>query len=405
MISQSRWGRTLRFVGVAFIALLAVSAAYVQIQQRILRWRAEQLLADIREIQMGKSTWADAQRLMTKWGAWGEWQGDCTEDCEFRICIDDASHALHRFPVLDGGNWGSRPRWPQWMNRPYGWAGGRFAVVEAEFDVRHGVIWSKSFAVLVTPFPERYDSRGELIPASRSSVIGQARGSTSLFHGWTHSVNSFFSPVHPEMSVFAEDDDRGHWAVAQFTPFVDENTIRPLLDFNLECLSRWKDCRSTRELMPTAVPLFEAFRNQAKPSTSQDAPEGLPLWILARDLEYVAIGELLTAPLGNSDIQHPRLRSFRVVKLLKGYSLVSDAGIYMVGTVGSDEKCSALPKESSVLNPGTKVLMAFNEPLNQDPARESDFSPCVVVPMTAQNLAAAERGIARDTVLRDSAVY
>lgn len=85
------WGRVLRVAGVVVLALVAALAVFVQIQQRILRWRAERLLADMRELQSHKGTWADAQKIMTRWGAWGSYEGACTqEQCDYYIRIQDS---------------------------------------------------------------------------------------------------------------------------------------------------------------------------------------------------------------------------------------------------------------------------------------------------------------------------
>jgi hypothetical protein len=385
---------------VIFVLALAV---FVNVQQRVLRWRAERLLADIRAIQIGKSNVTDARRLMQKWGAWGEWQGDCEKDwCEFRVWLDDLSGALGRYPVLDSGQWAPGLRWPRWINRPYGWAGGRFVEVEAGFFVKHGVIWSKSFAVLVTPATEKLDTRGELMPISESSVMGRAQSSSDCFHEWRGAPRPVFHAANPEV-CFDADDELWHWAIAQFTPFADENTIDQLMDFNLECLSRWKACRSAKELMPTAMSLLEESKKQVSRSGSQI--EDLPLWILARDLQYVAVGEVLAIPGSRSANQHTAFRAFRIEKLLKGDHLISGAGIYMVDTAGSEEMCSALPTGKGILRSGTKMLLMFNEPLNRDLSKESEFATCIAAPANAENLSEVQRGIARDGILRDSAVY
>jgi hypothetical protein len=60
------WRRILRVVALSFLVLLAGLAAFVQIQQHILRWRAERLLADIRQIQMGEGDWTSASRFMKR---------------------------------------------------------------------------------------------------------------------------------------------------------------------------------------------------------------------------------------------------------------------------------------------------------------------------------------------------
>jgi hypothetical protein len=398
MRSHRLWVRVLRAVAAAVAIVVLGLAAFVIAQQRVLRWRAERLLADIRAIQMGKSTLADAQRLMYKWGAWGEWQGDCAKDwCVFRVWMGDVSHALYRFPVLDGGNWGSPLRWPRGVNRPYRWAGGRFEEVEAEFEVRHGVIWSKSFAVLIIPLPDEYLGNGDLIPATSRSVIAQARSSTQCFHRGYLSQMSYFSADSPETCLFTDKN----WIVAQYTPFADEDTVHQLMDFDLECLSSWRAC-SGQELMPRAASLIENFRQQTQKPGAQT--EMLPIWILARDSEYVGIGEPSAVQSIPTDRQ-ARKRQLRIVRLLKGDHLVSGAGVYMVNTVGSEDICSVPPSDGTALNGGREFILFFNAPLNVDPAHESEFNSCVAVPMIDRNLVDAQRGVARDTLLRDSAVY
>lgn len=90
MTTQSSWRRFPRLIAAALLLLTFSVTAYVNIQQRVLRWRAARLLADIREIQLGKSNWADVQRLMRRWQAWGGSDESCTADqCIFRIAIQE----------------------------------------------------------------------------------------------------------------------------------------------------------------------------------------------------------------------------------------------------------------------------------------------------------------------------
>jgi hypothetical protein len=66
-----RWAvRIVLFAGGVVLSLVLVAFLAVQIQQRMMRWHAERLLADMHQIRLYQSTWADAQRLMYRWGAW-----------------------------------------------------------------------------------------------------------------------------------------------------------------------------------------------------------------------------------------------------------------------------------------------------------------------------------------------
>lgn len=399
MKSHRQWVRAAIYAAVAIAILVLGLAAFVNVQQRLLRWRAERLLADIRAIQMGKSNLADAQRLMRKWGAWGQWQGECTERyCHFVISLDDASHALHLYPVLWGGNWGSELRWPRWMNRYYTWAGGRFAVVEASFGVRNGTIWSKEFGVLTVPSPPEYGRSGDMAgAASSSSVFTKAICSSSISHS-QFVPNVLLSAERPEFSLTVGDvEEKGHWSVAEFTPYTDEETVRALFDFNLNCLTRWKECRTARELMPTAVSFYRTLK--AEEINSASAPKPLPLWTVARDSEYVAIAVAQTRVRPSLD-QNVVLISFRVQKLLKGESPIAGRSFYMMPLVGAIETCPVTRSDARTLRPGTRFILAFSGLINDESTSERDFYPCIVAQMSDENLGAIRLGLERDAVLR-----
>ncbi len=86
-----RWAvRIASLAGGLFFSLLLLTFLAVQIQQRMLRWRAERLSADIHQIRLYQSTWADAQRLMHRWGTWGHYNGSCTsESCTYNISLSN----------------------------------------------------------------------------------------------------------------------------------------------------------------------------------------------------------------------------------------------------------------------------------------------------------------------------
>jgi hypothetical protein len=287
------------------------------------------------------------------------------------------------------------------MNRPYHWAGGRFAVVRAEFYVRNGIICSKSFAALTTPFPLTYDQDGELMALTKSSVMVQAVSETHSFHGRWFSKETVFSVDNPEISVFVSDDRDGHSAQVTFTPFVDQRTETALLDFNLDCLARWRECRTARELMPTAASLYQSGLKGMDPAQGPNFLKGLPLWIAARDGEFVVIADVLPkqSPIPANE---PSLRApFRIKKLLKGDSNIPGRNPEMITTIGAEENCPIPPADARVFPPGAQVLLIFSGQINEESTPEADLSPCVVAPMTNQNLADVQRGIARDSVFQD----
>ncbi len=88
--------RALKWAGVSLAALILLLAIGVQAQQWLLRWRCERLMADMHQIRLYESTWADAQRLMNKWGAWGHYEGSCTaQDCHYQITLGNSAFGVN----------------------------------------------------------------------------------------------------------------------------------------------------------------------------------------------------------------------------------------------------------------------------------------------------------------------
>ena len=143
-----RWTvRVVRFACVVAVSLVLIAFLAVQIQQRTLRWRAECLLADMHEVRIYQSTWADAQRLMQRWGAWGHYDGSCTAaSCMYNIEMDSVARYNPRVP---------RHVWLDLLLTHdrlnlYQWFGGRASAVVASFTVHKGTIWRESTAIGVS---------------------------------------------------------------------------------------------------------------------------------------------------------------------------------------------------------------------------------------------------------------
>src|SRR3569833_627288 len=71
---------------VAALPLLSIGWLVMEARQWLFRAQVEALLADIMSLELNRSSWSDAQRLMTRWGKWGEWYGNCSvEECIYSI--------------------------------------------------------------------------------------------------------------------------------------------------------------------------------------------------------------------------------------------------------------------------------------------------------------------------------
>src|SRR5258708_29919524 len=120
-----KWAvRGVRFAGGVVVFLVLLTFLAVQTQQRMLRWRAERLLSDMHKIRLYQSTWADAQRLMHRWGAWGHYDGSCTAaNCHYAIGMGTIRYQNPNAPRRAWVEWFSahdRLNLYQWLGGPHG---------------------------------------------------------------------------------------------------------------------------------------------------------------------------------------------------------------------------------------------------------------------------------------------
>jgi len=382
MTFRWRWGRILRVAGVAVLALVAGLAAYVQIQQRILRWRAERLLADIRQIQMGKSTWADAQRLMTRWGTWGGYEGSCTaKRCDYQIVMEDAFRAMPIYFVPRGEMRNEARMCCQWLRRPYYLLGGRFAIVDARIEVKDGIIWTKSYEVEINttshiPFWNEDDY----------ALLGAARGLTNHRHSNSGSRREYV--------VWRPAGCEGCESInVEYSPLADPGIINSLLDFHLGCLTSIRVCREPAELMPTAWRVYnapaETDSSGERESTNEEKVEDA-----GRDSEYAAIAEITGTRVTREDGKREKWATLRLIQSLKNGV---PAGLEVHGwqPLGRAEEAVRKSGVAGGLKKGDRLIALF-EIRPDRPEPDSIWNSYGLVPYTDRNLAAVKRGIARD---------
>ena len=401
MTFRLRWGRVLRVFGVAILVLIAALAAFVQIQQRILRWRAERLLADIREIQMGKSTWADAQKLMTRWGNWGKWKGSCTaEECAYQIMLPDALQAVATY------FWEQTPPamrekkhfFRQWELHLYSLLGGRITEVHAGIHLKNGIIWTKSYAV--------YTARSLYEYGVEEFLIGTADGET-------HFAGPAARPelkLHPEYAIEAagpcEGCNDGACTVcrmigASFTPFADPGIVNQLFDFNLRCITSWLQCDDPKEIMPSA---WRIYRLDQEALTKKPGPADARAWnkcdapveLSGRDYRFALLTEVAKIQTSPDSGFTKYVVSLRGLRSLKNGAVFGE-GLLKDPLVGWSDTVLPGGVRMADLKPGSRIILMFEWPLG-DPGLVSFGEPCSYIPDTDQNRAAIQRGIARDAL-------
>ena len=277
--------RVLRISLLSIAALILLAFVLVQAQQHLFRHRAERLLADFQSIRLHQSTWADAQVLMQRWGAWGHYDGTCGEaECVYRIELGDAASGW--VGKLAGGSDGLRFRI---VERSYELLGGRDGAMVVSFLLQDGVIWRSGIELMVGATPRA--DYGYMI-------FLKAHASDSLRDSWVGDEEQLAR--HPNYKAHRPGACEGCLAAeVTFTPYIAPSTLRELTAYNLSCLTRLvHSCVNLPDVLPIAHDwhFYPETEGEAKPPAKPATPKACdaPLYALGRDADTVFVVDVLS---------------------------------------------------------------------------------------------------------------
>ena len=243
-----KWAvRIVLFVGGIVLSLVLIAFLAVQTQQRILRWHAERLMADMHQIRLYQSTWADAQRLMHRWGAWGHYDGSCTAtSCKYEIRIVNSSFYEPHV---------KRYAWLDWLFQHdyldlYEWLGGRVGEVFGSFSVNNGIIWKKNVSVGYTVPRKKIGVENEFELTLIVNVVGLQQHDETM--GEFGILNSDGELSHyPYYKVM----NRGGCINCQirfvyYNDHTPQDIIKQLTSFDFSCFTRFDPCTNFGQLLP-----------------------------------------------------------------------------------------------------------------------------------------------------------
>jgi len=233
---------------VAALLFLSIGWLAMEARQRLFRARAEALLADIKSLELNRSSWSDTQRLMTRWGKCGGSYGNCDpENCSYSIRIYHLPLVHPSFVFEEGPHIGARI---------LELAGLRSAVVTAGFHVVHGVVTDKGFGVEVAlPVNQWINPGGSFwVKDEVGSSYWPSLDVAFLEGAKLGQSNPFTIAKHPNRGFV----QRRIRLEASFTPEESQEEQAALTDFHFDCITRWTPCTSRRELLPRAEEEFEA---------------------------------------------------------------------------------------------------------------------------------------------------
>jgi hypothetical protein len=360
--------RTLLYVAFAAVATLFAALGAIQLQQRIFRHRAEQLLADVQSLKLRETTFGEAQGLFRSWKDFGKYDGECTEKhCEFQIIMETFVES-QQFRFFGR----------QWLQNDYVRLGARPAQLFARIGVENGIVWGKAFDLHVgIPYTDPEDGYFLINLMGHSGTVSRFASRRPDYTWNTDYVIG--SPSGCEGCIELS---------AKFTPYADPRLVQRLMDINLSCLGPWSTCRERKDIMPAAWNQFyEDSAAHPHPLYEPDCNEKTVVF-LARDAQSAAIVEVLAIRREKGDygrdILFPTVRLLTPLKRIIGWDVGAKREIMIT------DKSVALAKTNplSEVRPGRRFIHLFTSPDMEE--------PCAAVPLTPHNLDLVRRGIALD---------
>jgi len=415
IVTSVKWlMRTLRVVCIAALALNLLTLAAVQFQQRLLRYRAEQLMADMHQVRLYQSTWTDAERLMQRWGAWGHYDGTCSAaECRYQIALTDISYSKFWWPMQHGGF------------RVYSWFGGRAARLLVSFTVHDGTIWRETAGISVTASPKLLSAADEFPLTLMVLTKSRQRLRRTEDDWWIMGADDQLA-VHPYYKAGRPGGCKINCeeAVVTYSTRTPPAEIERLTSFNLSCLTQFPSCMELEQLLPAAKDwgLYHEKENSAMQATAGPTrPCDIPLWAIARDTRYALVVEGLsttnvTKPgttflaadelLGNGPDFKEEEDQVRILTILKGSPPWHLRVTALAHPYGGTQFYPDVLGASEHLLPGKRYIVfpIGDDRRDQVLTRESPIAldPCGVWEDTPENRRELEKGFAQNDDLRGS---
>ena len=381
-----KWAvRIVLFASGLFLSLVLITFLIVQIQLIMSRWRAERLSADMHQIRLYQSTWADAQRLMHRWGAWGHYDGSCTAaNCHYAIGMGTIRYQNPNAP---------RRAWVEWLSAHdrfnlYYWLGGRDAVFYASLTVHDGTIWRTGSGIAVDVPIKRMRRENDWPWSLSISAESRQRLHRTIEDPFSYMYSEDQLAQHPYYKVGAPSGCMilCQMEIVYYSTHTPPAEIERLTSYNFSCFTQFIACAHIDDLLPASkewhlyddpyqssptVPIPPPRPESSYVMPIQPPCSKIPVWAHARDVRYTLAVEVLPTT-ANDEKFDPGMAKVRVVASLKepapwlpgaivrtypyrngsippeeGQELVPEKPL-IVFPVGNDEKHDILTKDSPI---------------------------------------------------------
>ena len=398
MVSRSTLIRTARLVGICLVVSFVVLSMVLRVETYRFRRQAERLMSDIQALKLRQSNWLEAERLISRWGKYGHYEGHCDASfCRYSIGLNSPGMAL--------GNAGFLRHLDNRFVRStapfiFDYTGGRLATLLTTIVVQDSVVLRKS-AVFI------YDVPSTSSGSSGYSLIATSRATSRLTSGGWPLIGSEQLAEHPFYAVTRPGGcSFCLMANVTFTPDTPDPEMRRLTTFNLNCITRLRPCRYLEDIYPAAENwhLYDYAPGDRPSPPNQVRTEnvplplacGVPLFARGRDAGQI----LSVTALSESQERRPgeviEKASVRLNGVLKGETEYKPGELIPI-TSRSDSSYSPLAIETP-LTPGKQFLLLTV--YREDKSHPLELERCLVLPDTPETRNQLEAGVAQNDSLR-----
>lgn len=250
--------RTVLALALSALILVAGASAYLRIGQYRFRRQAEQLLEDVRGLELGKTGSSDVARVAKKWGFAPSLpqQKVCTNDsCEYFLEL--TTPTAKAFEIAHGIVQEAT------VARILTLLGRRPAIIHVRLGVRGSVMRSEMFSVSLLVQGEEGDEEYLIAMASTRADYSYRYQPSDKLRNWLRHPGYL---VGEHRGVISQDYDPKPaptiWV--EFSNSARISDISRLTQFDLGCLTRLRSCRDG-DLMPAAWAEVEEDRRVIHP--------------------------------------------------------------------------------------------------------------------------------------------
>jgi hypothetical protein len=387
MVHRSTLIRTLHRVGICLVVSFVLLNVFLRFEAYRFQRRAERLMADVQALKLRQSSWLEADRLISRWGKYGNYKGHCDASfCRYSIGLNSPAITLGQAFAMAPANLNNHSVYQtaSLISTLWEHLGLRFVTVRAAFVVQDSVVLRKS-AVFIYDVPPAFSgSSGYSLIATSRAINRLASDDWPLIGSEQLAEHPFYAVTRPGGCSFCL------MANVTFTPDTPDPEMRRLTTFNLNCITRLRPCRYLEDIYPAAENwhLYDGTVGGRPSPPNQVHAEYAPLPLACR-VPLFARGREASQILSVTALSESQERqtgeviekaSVRINGVLKGKAEYKPGELIAVAS-RSDSRYS--PNEiQTPLSPGGQFLILSLYP--QDKSQPLELRRCLVLSDTPE---------------------